>query len=653
MDFVQTPAMSNDTLAQVWADYVFDDKMDPRLPAVVADGWRRCKAAGLDPVTGGKGTVVDDATFRSIIAENRMLIEVAQPIMRSVYDALSQSRFSLALTDSVGYILESIGTKDAISANESCNFIEGTLWSNTSVGTNAVSVALDNDVAIQMIGAEHYCASHHYSICSAVPIHNPDGTIIGCLNLGNNDITPHPHSLGLVIAAAQGIEGKLALRHTGEMMRAALEGGKDSILFLSREYRPIWANSAACRMLQMESDELYQKDFRRLCPNLEWTDSLWAVQGWNSFNDLRLLINDKVLRCSAVIYPLLDLGVSVLNVTLNRQQYLIESVNKLSGNRAFYTFDDILTQDAGMKRVLTQAQKYARYDGNVFIEGECGTGKELLAQAIHNASSRASGPFVTVDCASIQRKFCEYDLFGYEPDTFPGSAREGNPGRFELANHGTLFLDGITAIPLDFQSQLLRVVESHCVTRVGGKEEIPLDIRIIASTNHNLEQDIENRRFSPELFYRLNVFRLSIPPLRERRGDIAYCANYFVDRLNALYPNVPHLCSQEFLDGLVHYEWPGNTRELQNSIERAFISAPEVVLGAESLRSVFSTGMEEYTAQEKQPDNSEAGLIRMALIASDGDVGEAAENLKMSRATLYRRLKKYNISPKRGLCDPS
>lgn len=189
-------------------------------------------------------------------------------------------------------------------------------------------------------------------MCSAVPIHNPEGEIVGCLNLSSNDTLPHPHSLGLVIAAAQGIEGKLALRRTGEMMRAALESKKDSIFFLSRDYYPIWANKAACQMLQMEPEELCTKDFRKFCPTLEWSDSLWADKGWNSFNDLRLLIGDKVLRCSAVIYPLIDLGVPVLNVSLSQQKYLIESVNKISGNRAFYTFDDILTQDDSMKRVL-------------------------------------------------------------------------------------------------------------------------------------------------------------------------------------------------------------------------------------------------------------------------------------------------------------
>lgn len=142
---------------------------------------------------------------------------------------------------------------------------------------------------------------------------------------------------------------------------------------------------------------------------------------------------------------------------------------------------------------------------------------------------------------------------------------------------------------------------------MGGKEEIPLDIRIIVSTNHNIKQDVESRQFSSELFYRLNIFYLKIPPLRERRGDIAYCADYFVKRLNALYPNSPHLCSQEFLDGLERYEWPGNTRELQNSLERAFISSPEMTLSAESLRVAFAAGIESPVEQELRQGGKRSG----------------------------------------------
>lgn len=649
MKLLQTSPLDNDTLTQIWAEYVYEDKIDNRIRPIIAEDWKRCKSAGIDPIKGGYGKKVDEAIFQSILAENHALLESSRDIMQSVYDVLCQSRFTLTLTDSVGYVLECVGTKDAISADLSCNFTKGTLWSNLSVGTNAISVALDHDVSIQKIGAEHYCRSHHSAICSATSIHNPDGAIIGCLNLSSNNensTTPHPHSLGLVIAAVHGIEGNLALHQTAEMMHAALEDGETSILFLSRDYHPIWANHSALELFQMEKEDLYQKDFRELSPNLKWTDQFWLHGRRNFFNDVRVLTKTAALRCSAVIYPLMDLGTSVLTVTLNKQNCLIESVNKLSGNRAFYTFDDVLTQDPNMKRVLSQAQKYARYSGNIFIEGESGTGKEILAQAIHDASDRATGPFVTVDCTSIQRGLWECGLFGYESGAFPGAAHEGNPGRFELANHGTLFFDQISELPLDIQNKLLRAIESHRITRIGGNEEIQLDIRIIAATNHNLENDVAMQSFSAELFYRLNVFRLDIPPLRDRRDDISYCVKIFIDHLNALYPLSPHSCSQEFLDGLMNYEWRGNIRELQNAIERAFLSSSEMILGKESLHAVFSTGIEENQAQTSSQDTNEANLIRTTLAICDGNVDDAAKKLGISRATLYRRLKKYNIYSK-------
>lgn len=643
MKISQPAGLNQETLVRMWAEYVYEGKIDSRIRPEIADGWQRCRAAGMNPANGGADMRVDEEIFQSILAENRVLIETAQPIMQSVYDVLCQSRFTLVLTDSVGYILECIGSREAQDANRAIRFAKGSLWSNLSVGTNAISVALDHDVAIQMVGAEHYCRSHHMGICSAVPIHSPDGEVVGCLDLTGRGELPHPHSLGLVIAAAQGIEGKLVLRQTAETMRAALEGGEDSVLFLSKEYRPIWANNAAKRMFQMQEEKLRNVDFRRFFPKLEWSDRIWEKGEQHFFNDVRVLTKDEAWHCSAAVYPLVDLGMPVLNVTLKPQTHLIASVNKVSGNRAVYTFGDIFTEDAEMKRVLTQARKYARYDGNILIEGESGTGKELLAQAIHNVSSKAKGPFVSVDCAAIPRDLWEFDLFGYESDMFPGVSCEGNPGKFELANHGTLFLDGISEIPLDFQNKLLRAAESHCITRVGGKEELQLDIRIIVSANHSLESDVGNRSFSPELFYRINVLQLSVPPLRERMGDIACCTEHFLERLNALYPDFPHSCSPEFLAGLQRYNWPGNVRELQNSIERACLSSPESVLGEESLQFVFASATGYMKTLKRIGDEEESGLLRSTLAICGGDVDAAAEKLGISRATLYRRLKKYNI----------
>ncbi len=636
-------------LMQIWAEYIFEDKMDPRLDPHVAESWRRCRAAGIDPINGGLGTRVSDEIFQSILAENNTLIETALPIMQSVFEIMKQSHSTLVLTDSVGYILESIGDEQALCANQRLFFGKGCLWSNLSVGTNAISVALDYNSVVQLLGPEHYCKSHHSGICTASPIHNPDGEVIGCLNLSSRETVSHPYSLGLVLAAVQGIEGKLILKRTTELMRSFLEHSEDSVFLLSKDRRPIWANNPAYRLLQISGGELAGLDFCQIIPDLDWESLLSRQDGRYSSHDVRVIVHGMSRHCSITIYPLMDLGAEVFAVTLKPQQSLIASANKLSGNRAVYTFDDIFTQDPAMLRTLALAQKYARYDGNILIEGESGTGKELLAQAIHNASSRADCPFVVVNCASIPRDMLMADLFGYEAGAFPGVTTEGNPGRFELADHGTLFLDEITELPLDFQAKLLRAVESHRITRMGGKAEIQLDIRIIASTNHNLENDVANQSFSPELFFRLNILRLHVPPLRERSQDIIYCTNRFLERLNALNPNTPHSCSPEFLSGLLRYSWPGNLRELQNSIERTFYSSTEQILGTESLNFVFlPSSTANLSAPPTAQDAGEAGRIRSTLAICNGNVELAASRLGMSRATLYRRLKKYHIKPQRA-----
>ncbi len=333
------------------------------------------------------------------------------------------------------------------------------------------------------------------------------------------------------------------------------------------------------------------------------------------------------------------LGSRTLNVTLKKQKHLIASVNKLIGNRASYTFDDIFAADPEMKKTVSLAARYAHYDGNILIEGESGTGKELIAQAIHNAGSRASGPFVAVNCASLHRDMLDAELFGYESGALPGApSRGGSPGKFELAHGGTLFLDEISALPLEFQPKLLRAVETHRVTRLGGQQEMELDIRIISSTNRRLGELAASGHFRDDLYYRLNVLRLEIPPLRSRPGDIRVCAERFLARLNGRDPSQAKSMSEDFLEGLLAYGWPGNVRELQNGVERAFYSTPESVLGAQSLP--LAVGDAPAPSAEAP---AESGEILAALTLCGGDVEKAAERLGVSRATLYRRIKRYGI----------
>ena len=628
-------------LEEIWAKFVYEGEMDPSVPPPVADGWRRCKASGVNPI-GGRGRRVDEEVFRSIREANASLIDAAMPIMQSVFDIVRRTGFLMVLTDGAGYVLETMGDERILAKSGDLRFVPGALWDNASVGTNAISVALDYNTAIQMAGAQHYCRTHHAWTCSAAPIHGTSGEVIGCLNMSGDAADVHDHTLAVVLSAAIGIEGKLSIMHNAELMRSALEGSADSIVLLDGGFRPVWSNTAARKLLGMDGAALAALDFRALLPDLDWAGQGWT-RGGSFADDVRVPTPEGVVRCSAAVTQSPALGSRTLNVTLKKQKHLIASVNKLIGNRASYTFDDIFTADPEMKKTISLAARYARYDGNILIEGESGTGKELLAQAIHNAGSRASGPFVAVNCASLHRDMLESELFGYESGALPGgAARGGGPGKFELAHGGTLFLDEIGELPIEFQSKLLRAVETHRITRLGGTQEMELDIRIIASTNRRLGDMAAAGSFRGDLYYRLNVLRLEIPPLRRRPGDIRICAERFLERLNRS-DGQSKTMSPHFLEGLMAYDWPGNVRELQNGIERAFYSSADSVLGAQCLPLAVSASP--APAEEPQP-NAEAGEILSALTLCGGDVERAAERLGVSRATLYRRIKRHGIDVK-------
>ena len=577
-------------LESMWERFVETGELDPRMNPIVAKSWEKCRKHGLDPM-GGLGKYADEAVFRSILAENKDLLDTALPVMQSVYEIVEQSHFLLVLTDSVGYVLETIGDMDIQKKSNDLQFLKGSLWSDLEVGSNAIGMALDYDTAIQTVGPEHYGRLHHNWTCSAAPIHGASGEVIGCLDLSGDVHSAHLHTLGLVVAAAFSIETMLIRLQSTRLMREALNGSEGSVVLLDDEFHPIWINKAAEKFLGLSINELENADFREMLPDVDWGQlQQWNQKGQYITNDTRLTTGKCIYDCSAVITPTLDANRRTFTVNLKQQEHLIASVNKVSGNRANYTFSSIYAQDPQMKKVVQLAQKYAHYDGAVLIEGESGTGKELFAQAIHNESSRAKGPFVAVNCASLPRDLIESELFGYEKGAFTGALREGNPGKFELANHGTLFLDEIGEMPLEFQAKLLRAVESLRIRRLGGTQERKLDLRVIAATNRNLRHEAEQGRFRQDLYYRLNVLKLDIPPLRERPLDIGFCAKAFLERFNQKYPEQRKEMSPDYLDALQQYDWPGNVRELQNSMERTFYACNTDVLTADDFRFVI-TGM--------------------------------------------------------------
>jgi len=313
-----------------------------------------------------------------------------------------------------------------------------------------------------------------------------------------------------------------------------------------------------------------------------------------------------------------------------------------------YTMDSMVGASQAMKALKRQAVKAAATSLPVVITGESGTGKELLAQAIHHASSRRLYPFVRVNCAAIPSDLFESELFGYEKGAFTGARSTGKPGKFELAHHGSVFLDEIGDLPLEMQPKLLRVLEEKEFERIGSTTLINADFRLLAATNHNLELMLEENRFRKDLFYRLNVITLHIPPLRERREDILPIAEYLLKRIAQDGGLTEIFISSEAVAVLKHHDWPGNVRELSNVLERAASYLERNTIYPCDLPPYLHQGQKGTpapgrTSLKSTQNRAESEAVRYALKSANYNKARAAELLGIHRSLLYKKMHKYGI----------
>jgi len=309
-----------------------------------------------------------------------------------------------------------------------------------------------------------------------------------------------------------------------------------------------------------------------------------------------------------------------------------------------YSFHDVISKNPRMQGVLALAQEIASLRSTVLIQGESGTGKEMVARAIHYSGGRAAHPFVAVSCAALAETLLESELFGHEKGAFTG-ANEQKRGKFEMADGGTIFLDEIGDISPKLQVDLLRVLQERCFYRVGGNEEVRVDCRVIAATHVNLQQAASEGKFRDDLFYRLNVIEIRIPPLRERREDIPLLARHFMERLSHELGKDVADFSEDALRILMDYNWPGNVRELENTIERAMVTCRGRTLTEENFSFLAENGARRpwtvpagITLQEM-----ERHLIVATLQRTEGNIKESASILGIDRSTLYDKIKRYEI----------
>ena len=329
-------------------------------------------------------------------------------------------------------------------------------------------------------------------------------------------------------------------------------------------------------------------------------------------------------------------------VEKSRMQRRILDLEKKLKTR--YSFEKILGSSQKIKNTILLAEKVAPADSTVLLEGETGTGKELFAQSIHNASSRKNKPFVAVNCSAFPKDLLESELFGYKKGAFTG-ANNDKKGLFEEAHEGTLFLDEISEMHYDLQAKLLRVLEDQTFTKIGDTKQVRVNVRILAATNLDLLKEVQHQRFRPDLYYRLSVFKIHLPALRERLEDINEIASYFI-RFYSLKTNKQVTgMDPDFINQLKQYDWPGNTRELKNIIERTVILTDHEILTSDLLPYDLFTSSRSATSDdfEGSIEDLEKIHIRKILALSRGNKTKTAERLGIGIPTLYRKLKKYGL----------
>jgi TyrR family helix-turn-helix protein/PAS domain S-box-containing protein len=435
--------------------------------------------------------------------------------------------------------------------------------------------------------------------------------------------------------------------------KVVLDSVSDGILSIDENGILTTINRVACRILNCEEQAVVGHSMSKLeLPDTCLND---AFNQRHFSSEKRNIITDKGrFQYFATCKPIKDTTGRIMGaIEIIKDLKEIEALANAVSQPTQITFSDIIGTSAGIKEVILLAAKIARTESIVSIRGESGTGKELFARAIH-AESRRKGPFIAINCAALPESLLESELFGYEGGAFTGARRQGKAGLFEIAAEGSVFLDEIAEMPIKVQAKMLRLIQEKQVRRIGGGAEIPIHVRIITATNRNLERLVEEKQFREDLYYRINVLPIHIPPLRRRPEDIALLTDHFLYQLSAHFQKKPQQLTSDALEKLNRHDWPGNVRELRNLIERAAILSSSEVIDKESILFSFEVGkgFAGLTATtdlgiqslRNLVDRYEKDVLAEALRQSLS-IRQTAAKLKISHTTLMNKIRKHNLTP--------
>lgn len=615
----------------------------------------RSETYGVEKKRKYSKKMLGDSELYSLIILKHKLIEFAEPFIENLYEILEESGFIILLTDEQGCIITIRGNKQIINAAKNLNMKAGAYMNEESIGTNAMGTAIKEDTPIQITAKEHFITAYHQWTCSAAPIHNIKGEIIGSLNLTATSDKVHPHTLGLVKSTVKAIEIKIKnesintqLIETNQFTFAIMNSVESGIFAIDLENKIQYVNDFACKTINIRRRELIDKHISSII--LNWNKIFKEIKSGKNFKGEEVIFKTSLKdeKYSLSISSIKDLNNNIIGILLSfrEMQGIFNLVNKYTGMQAHYTFDDIIFKSKIMQDLIIYTKTVSDSPSTILIQGESGTGKEVFAQSIHNASSRRENGFVAINCGAIPDNLIESELFGYEQGAFTGAKKGGHPGKFELANNGTLFLDEIGEMHIDMQVKLLRAIQEGSVVRVGGEKLISVDVRIIAATNKDLIKEIDKGNFRLDLFYRLSVIPVKIPKLSQRKDDIPLLIKFFLKQKSLkLKKNIPSI-DDKLNKKLSEYEWPGNIRELENFIEKIVNLNGEIS---------FNEFIKKNNVEQKDIKNSDSSemlyslefmekkLITQHFLSNNKNMTKTSKTLGISRNTLYQKFKKYNI----------
>ena len=637
---------------------------------MIEESHKRSAAFGLAQDAKPDYTPLQKADLTYKVDQNRGLHTHAVPVMETLYEQIINTHNMVILTDAQGVILHTMGDDDFLEKADRVALKAGVAWSEESKGTNAIGTAIAERAPTLVHADQHFLTANHFLTCSAAPITDHQGQLIGVLDVTGDQRSFHKHTMALVRMSAQMIENQLFAAAFNDAITLHFHSRPE---FIGTLMEGIASFSASGRFLSANRSGLFQLGLPLSALQTHTFSSLFGMPVSALFDHYRTIAPTLLNLC-------LHTGVRVLGrAELRRSNLFFQggetdaparserqdrserpnqhaSKNEVSAEDSAarrHRLSSLHYLDTGDEKVAALIKKVNLVMGRdipVLITGETGTGKELLAQAIHNDSPRASGPFVAVNCASIPESLIESELFGYEDGAFTGARKKGSTGKILQANGGSLFLDVIGDMPLSLQARLLRVLQERLVMPLGSNKSIPVNVSLICATNRNLRELIAKGAFREDLYYRLNGLVVRLPPLRERT-DLEIVINKL---LSAESNGTPYTVSAEVMSLFKRHNWPGNFRQLTNLLRTAMVMAdedhvvrlahlPEDFLDDVDLTADKPVGSAGATAASHagspaRLEDVELLAIQRALQEHGGNVSAAARALGVSRNTIYRKL---------------